>query len=194
MINETTIWNSFRNGDWEAFAQLYNYHYTLLTNYGFKFTHDINVIEDSIHDLFVKLWQNKHNLGSTTSVRNYLFKSLRGILFRKLDLEKKFSRFPAEEFAFSFEISYDEQLILKEHEKEVKDKLLELLNTLSNRQREIIYLRFYEGMSYEEIADVMSISISSTYKLLYKALDGLRHSLGNAHIQMLLYLCCTKCF
>lgn len=192
MTNETIIWNAFRNGDWEAFSQLYNHHYTLLNNYGYKFTTDINLIEDSIHDLFVKLWQNKSNLGATPSVRNYLFKSFRGILFRKLDALKKFSRLPAEEFAFSFEVSYDDQLVLKENEKEIKNKLLSLLNSLSNRQREIIYLRFYEGMSYEEIADVMSISVSSTYKLLYKALDGLRSALKNAHVQMMLSICLAK--
>ena len=194
MINETIIWNAFRNGDWEAFSQLYNHHYTLLNNYGYKFTNDTNLIEDSIHDLFVKLWQNKRNLGAASSVRNYLFKSLRGILFRKLDSQKKFSRLPAEEFAFSFEVSYDDQLVLKENEKEIKDKLLSLLNSLSNRQREIIYLRFYEGMSYEEIADVMSISVSSTYKLLYKALDGLRSAFKNAHVQMMLSICLAKYF
>jgi RNA polymerase sigma factor (sigma-70 family) len=53
-----------------------------------------------------------------------------------------------------------------------------VINTLPPRQKEIIFLRFYEGLSYDEIADIMSISINSAYKLLYKALENLQQIMG----------------
>ncbi len=42
---------------------------------------------------------------------------------------------------------------------------------MSPRQREIIHLRYYEEMEYDEIAVIMQLSVSSTYKLVYKAID-----------------------
>jgi len=75
-------WNSFKQGDWDAYAKLYNRYYSSLNNYGYKFTRDVSLIEDTIHDLFVKLWNSKANLGNPESVKNYLYKSMRGILFR----------------------------------------------------------------------------------------------------------------
>ena len=65
-------------------------------------------------------------------------------------------------------------MITRQEEQELRKQVIALVNTLPARQQEIIFLRFYEGMSYEEIAVIMDINMSSTYKLLYKALDNLQ--------------------
>src|SRR5688572_18364841 len=65
------LWKSFKSGDWEAYTSLYHAYYRSLNNYGHKFTRDLNLIEDAIHDLFVTLWTNRDNLGNPISVKNY---------------------------------------------------------------------------------------------------------------------------
>src|SRR5215213_1533307 len=92
MSNEHDImmWNSFKKGDYDAYTQLYNGYYKLLNNYGYKFTRDVSLIEDAIHDLFIKLWANRNNLGSPLSVKNDLYKSMRSVLFRKMQLQSRF--------------------------------------------------------------------------------------------------------
>lgn len=57
-------------------------------------------------------------------------------------------------------------------------ELTHLIEDLPKRQKECIYLRFYEGMSYQEISDIMDIEIGSTYKLLYKAIEKLYENLA----------------
>jgi RNA polymerase sigma factor (sigma-70 family) len=172
------IWLSFKQGDWSAYTTIYNGFYKLLNNYGYKFTRDTDVIEDAIQDLFVKLWNNKTSLGAPASVKNYLFKSLRSILFRKLKSNSRFMNLSeGDDYAFSFEISYDHQLIVEEEQRELQQTIQKVLSQLPARQREIVYLRFYEGLSYEEIAEVMSIHINSVYKLWYKVLDNLQATL-----------------
>jgi RNA polymerase sigma factor (sigma-70 family) len=167
-------WDSFKKGDWSAYTALYEQHYKLLNNYGYKFTRDTSLIEDAIHDLFIKLWTNKRTLGDPPSVKNYLYKSLRSILFRKMQVQSRFVDLQDEDYAFNVEISHDNQLILNEEELSLQTNIKEVLDKLPGRQQEIVYLRFFEGLSYEEIADIMSIHINSTYKLLYKALDNLQ--------------------
>jgi RNA polymerase sigma factor (sigma-70 family) len=178
----TILWNAFKKGDWEAYTSLYHAYYRLLNNYGYKFTKNTNLIEDAIHDLFVTLWANRDNLGNPISVKNYLYKSIRNILFRKIKAESRFADLQEDNESIPFEVSYDHQMILNEEEKSLQQTIKGVLHKLPARQQEIIYLRFYDGLSYEEIADIMSINVSSTYKLLYKALENLQQSLTCASI------------
>lgn len=172
------VWNSFKNGNWISYRQLYGDHYRALNNYGYKFTKDVSLIEDSIHDLFVKLWTNRSTLGSPpSSIRNYLYKALRNILFRKLKLHARFAFLDDDNYAYTFEVSCDTQLMEDEEEKILRERIKEILDKLPARQKEIVYLRFYEGLSYEEVADVMSIDIHSVYKLWYKAMENLKDSM-----------------
>ena len=181
------VWNSFRNGNWISYGQLYDDHYRALNNYGYKFTKDVSLIEDAIHDLFVKLWTNRSTLGNTPpSVRNYLYKALRNILFRKIKAQSRFSSLESDDYDYTFEVSCDNLLIEDEEEKLLRNTIKDILEKLPARQKEIVYLRFYEGLSYEEVAEVMAIDIHSVYKLWYKAMEGLKDSM---HYLLSWYIC-----
>jgi RNA polymerase sigma factor (sigma-70 family) len=175
--HEKRIWNSFKKGEWEAYAQLYDLYYRRLNNYGYKFTRDVSLIEDAIQDLFVKLWTNKDSLGEPPSVRNYMYKALRNTLFRKMKVQARFLAAPLDDYNYTFEVSYDSQMILEEDERRLQEIIKGVISNLPARQQEIVYLRFYEGLIYEEIADIMSINVTSVYKLWYKAMDNLKDSL-----------------
>lgn len=166
------LWNLFKQGDWNAYTRLYNEHYALLNNYGYKFTKETNLIEDAIQDLFIALWTNRSQLNNPISVKNYLYKALRTNLFRKIKIQSRFTVIQEDE-SMPFDVSFDQQMILEEEESILRRKIKSVVNTLPPRQQEIVFLRFYEDFDYTEIADIMDITIASTYKLLYKALHNL---------------------
>lgn len=170
--NEALVWETFKNGDWDAYQTIYNNYFKLLNNYGYKFTRDKSLIEDAVHDLFVKIWVNRNTLGTPISLKNYLYKSLRGIIIRKLQKQAKYTGID-EEPPFFFEVSFEDQIVTGEEEAGLKERMKSVIQTLPQRQQEIIYLRFYEGFSYAEIVEIMDINISSVYKLLYKAVGNL---------------------
>ena len=182
------LWNSFKTGDWDAYTGLYHAYYRLLNNYGHKFTKDINLIEDAVHDLFVTLWTNRNNLGSPLSVKNYLYKSIRNILLKKIKSASRIFHLEEDSDSIPFVVSFDHQLISNEEEKRIQQTISGVLNKLPPRQQEIIFLRFYEGLSYEEAADIMGIHVSSAYKLLYKALDNVQQSLTYTGLGLLTLL------
>ncbi len=193
--NETSYmeWNAFKAGDWDAYMQLYNTYFKLLNNYGYKFTRDASLIEDAVHDLFVNLWAKKTELGNPVSVKNYLYKSLRNLLFRKMEKQQRFVNIDADEdYPFNFEVSFDTILIEDEQEKNLQRKIKEAVQSLPARQQEIVYLRFYEGLSYEEIADIMNLNINSTYKLLYKAIAKLQEKIKLADLLIVLCVLASK--
>lgn len=175
---DTRIWLSYREGDELAFRQLYDMYNTGLMQYGFRFTQNQHVIEESVQDLFIKLWQNRKNIGPTPSVKFYLYKSFRRILARKLEYLPDTTAYTEEDgkLQFRFEIGQDEVLIQKEHLQELKQKLETAMNGMTDRQREAIYLKFYENLSHEQISEMMNITSKATYKLLYRALGHLREN------------------
>ena len=183
------LWKSFKLGNWSAYEALYKKYFSILNNYGFKFTKENELVEDAVHDLFVRLWTSRERLSDPESVKNYLFKSMRNILLRKMKSEEKFTDIDGQEYPLSFSISYGTETFQRIEDQELRARIRFFIETLPARQQEIIFLRFYEELSYEEIAGVMSISINSAYKLLYKALDNLQNTFGTSFsISMILSL------
>jgi len=145
-------WNSFKEGNWAAYTSIYNSYFKLLCNYGYKFTPDTNIIEDCVHDLFVKLWTNRNSLGNPISIKNYLYKALRHAIFRKIQTSGRYNSITENDedtYSFTFEVSFDAQLIAAEEEQELQSKIKSLLKNLPSRQQEIIFLRYYESLSYD---------------------------------------------
>jgi RNA polymerase sigma factor (sigma-70 family) len=174
------MWRSFKQGEWDAYTRLYDSYFGVLNNYGYKFTREKELIEDAVHDLFVRLWTTKERLSDPVSVRNYLFKAMRNILLRKMKGEEKFTDIDGQEYPLSFSISYSSETLKRIEDRELQKRIKTFIETLPPRQQEIIYLRFYEELSYEELAEIMSISINSAYKLLYKALENLQNTFGTS--------------
>ena len=79
-----TLLASFQAGNMAAFSQLYNLHINVLFNYGLKLTIDKELLKDCIHDIFVKLYTKKDELGTIDNLRSYLFISLKNKLCDEL--------------------------------------------------------------------------------------------------------------
>lgn len=187
MRDDKAIWDAFRFGDESSLKVIFEQFYTPLFNYGHKFSMDDHLIEDTLQDLFVKLWKNRDNIKETGSVKNYLYKSFRRVLLRRLDMEQRKYSFSVleEDLDRIQELGYDQELISRERLEKIKANLSLALGKMSPRQREIIHLRYYEEMEYDEIAALMQLSISSTYKLVYKAIDTLRNHLSKTDLLLL---------
>lgn len=189
-LHDVERWNKFRKGDKEAYALLYKIYFRRLYNYGRKFTSDTECVKDCIQDLFTKLWRNKSTVGETSSVKNYLFCSFRRILIDKINHQKKDALSEEIDDSYTFEISlpYESLLINHQAEAERKEELARAIQALSSRQKEAIFLKFYESNSYEEVASIMAISTKSLYKLVAKAITTLRESVKKTYFLLSLLL------
>jgi RNA polymerase sigma factor (sigma-70 family) len=194
MKDEQLIWDTFRFGDESSFRMLFEEYYTRLFNYGHKFSADDHLIQDALQDLFTRLWKNRENIRETGSVRNYLYKSFRRVLLRMLEVHhRKYEFSPLVEVTHpATEFGYDETMISRERLEAVRVNLARALEKMTPRQREIIHLRYYAELEYEEIAVVMQLSAASTYKLLYKAIDTLRQYLSRKDLYILYSLLSLK--
>jgi RNA polymerase sigma factor (sigma-70 family) len=166
------LWNSFKNGDVKAFEQLFRDHYPGLRQYGVRLNRDHNLVEDTIQDLFVELWQSKSGV-QVNSVKAYLFKALKFKIFKAIKKTLQ-TRSLEEEIDMDFDLSHENLLISRADEIKRIEGLNKAIQELSNRQKEIIYLKIQQGLSYEEISDVMHLNYQVCRNLFSQALKSLR--------------------
>ncbi|MCW3107685.1 MAG: polymerase, sigma-24 subunit, subfamily [Segetibacter sp.] len=175
-LDDKVLLQEIVRGDYKAFTRLYETHVAQLTNYAFKFTDDLQIIEDSIHDIFVWLWNNPAQLEIIHSIKAYLLKSVRTSILLKIQKYKKIVLFeePDEKEASGFFISGEEEYIDTESYFILKEKMTTVLSLLTSKQKEVIYLRFYQGLSFDQIAENMNLSTKACYKLMGRAISELR--------------------
>ena len=174
----TQLWDAFRGGDAEALAALFEAYYDALYGYGRKLTSDEELVKDCIQNLFQKLWRRRAGIRAAPLVKTYLFKALRRHLGDETKLLSRHRHLlPAYSDSFEVTYSHEEFLISQQTDAEQRHRLLAALNQLSKRQREALYLRFFDGFSYERVAEVMSLNTQSVRNLIFKALQVLRQVL-----------------
>ena len=169
------IWENFQAGDKEAYAFLYNLYVEDLFRYGTKLCNDDDLVKDSIQDIFIDLYlKRKSNKSNPLNLKYYLILALKRDLVKKIHREKRLSDKGESEIIFETEYTIENSIIEEEEECQLNLNISKLLRGLTSKQKEALYLRFNQALSYPEIAGVMNISIDSARKKVYQALKKIR--------------------
>lgn len=185
------LWRRFKEGDDEAFFDLYDQYVDILYRFGSQYLKDRDLIKDCIHDLFLDLYKYRKKLSDTDNIRFYLFCVLRHKIQREQVKNKAIAYIDEIQLLQDDSVSsYEDDLVASETEREKLKLLQEALKTLSNKQCETISLKFRYNLSYPEIAKILNISVESVRTSIYRALKELRISLKEKgqSIQLLYFL------
>lgn len=176
-------WEELRNGREEALFSLYKTLYASLFNYGFVTYRDRENVEDAINQMFLEIWENRSSLKPVMNVKSYLFTYLR----RKIGREKTIaSRVPVPDVE-AYERSVLDYIVELQLEEEMRQKIMLAINKLTSRQKQLIMLRFYENMDYEEISKKTGLVAQTVYNNIHQAIKSLRLELG-VSMHILLFL------
>ena len=171
---QSALWKSFKNGNVSALEDIYITYFDLLCMYGRQFSpDDYSLVEDCLQDLFLQLYANinKHDLADTNSIKYYLMKSLRRAILRKKKAENIISK---KINCSSFHLQLQASETMNEEEQLKMVLVKKFIDRLPIRQKKAVYLRFEQGLSYSEIAQIMHLQIGSVYKIIYKAIEHLK--------------------
>lgn len=178
-MSDSLLWAELKNGSQRALRDIYDQNVVKLESYARKFTSETELIEDTIHDIFVQIWEKKDGLSHTDSIIKYLCVTLRRELIRRMEKSRNTTGFEyAENKDIHFQLSAEDLIIEGEQNDKRSAGLHDAFGLLSNRQKEAIFLKFYEEMSYEEICDVMDINYQSVRNLISKGIIELRKFLA----------------
>ncbi|GAA3553218.1 sigma-70 family RNA polymerase sigma factor [Snuella lapsa] len=177
---EIIFWENLRKGQVNALEGLYDLFIDDLYAYGIKQVYDKGYIMDCIHDLFVDLYKYRSKLSPTDNVRFYLFKSLKRKINKKYSEKGVWIDNDISDIEASMDKNYTEswekKIIKEESVNEKKVWLLSALNKLTQKQKEVIFLRYNQEKTYEEIAKIMGVSVATARTIVYRAIKILRES------------------
>ncbi|NJN34764.1 MAG: sigma-70 family RNA polymerase sigma factor [Saprospiraceae bacterium] len=180
------LWQALRSDDEAALNHLFSDYYNQLFKTGLKLGASTYHIEDAIQLIFIDLWKYRHTLSAIDSFEAYLKSSLKKRLERQAqneplgacnDSEGYVNRLNAGfalrgvdgsvEKELSVD-SYEEILILQEMDSEKKAQIKSVLECLTPRQKEIVLLKYFEELSYNEIAERTALQTDSIYKIVHE--------------------------
>nr|WKN36206.1 RNA polymerase sigma factor [Tunicatimonas sp. TK19036] len=166
------LWKQLKKDDHHAFETIYRRHYPALYRFALRFYPNNVVAEQSIQELFIRIWERRSHIAEVDSPKAYLFTALR----RELLQQKKKITLPSIAFTPSMAFVYSPQDIQIQQEEESlrHAELVEALNTLPVRQREAVYLKYYEELSYQEVSRIMGINYQSVVNLIFRAFSSLK--------------------
>jgi RNA polymerase sigma factor (sigma-70 family) len=176
MRENQLLWKSFLQGNKEALATIFLLFHDDLYRYGLKLAGNNNLVEDSLQDLFLQLWKNRQNLRQVDNLKPYLFKSFRNHVIDNVELQNPVTHIEID-FEHPFEVTYSPEdfIIQQQVTEEYQLKIAEALNNLSSRQREAIYLRYFEDLDFDMIAIIMDMNVQSVRNTLHRGLQALRN-------------------
>lgn len=175
--NETVLWKLFKEGDEHAFSSLFELTSDRLYRYGTKFVKDEELVKDCIQELFIKLYENRHQLPALDNPLFYLFCSLKNLLIDALRRNQRMVYLSPEELPFhaQFVLNQEDD---EEPDDNIKARFEEVVALLSDRQKEVIYLHFQADMTYEEISQLLGINNQSVRNIIYRAMEKIRACLN----------------
>jgi RNA polymerase sigma-70 factor (ECF subfamily) len=175
-------WIQLQKGHKQALCEIYNQHYIGLMNYGIKLTGRRDLTRDCITQILLRLWDNRSKLPCVENVRSYLLTSLRRELIGEIKMEGNRSlknRLFGQSIQTA-EAPYEEYIVELQHNKEMKEKLMNAVAQLTQREKELLKLKFFEDLDYDEIAARCNITKRTAYNIIHQSLKSLRLILVSA--------------
>jgi RNA polymerase sigma-70 factor (ECF subfamily) len=174
----SNVWVNHKDGlTEETFSKLLEEYYPILFNFGVTFCDDKDLLKDTLQDLFLSIWENRTRL-EIEDTKNYLLKSLRNNLYRNMRSQKNVSVDDGGSLDFfGYESSIEKIIITNETAFQCTLQLEALIAKLSDKQREVVFLKYYQGLSNEEIAHILSVNKQSVANSVHRIITILREKL-----------------
>ena len=186
--SDTFLWQAFKKGDRTAFEQLYKKYFKDLGRYGLRLNPNKDLVEDAIQDVFIDLWKRKEYLSDVENVKLYLYRATRNQFNRTIQKDIFEGSEDINNILDYLGTLSSEQESIENESNQIRTRSIQnAMNNLSNRQAEAIHLRFYQGLSLDEIALLMKIQKQVVKNLLSKSYIILKISLKNL-ISIVLFL------
>ena len=158
------------------FKEFYDACFNKLYFLGLKYTNDVQIVEDSIQNLFISFIQYRKRLPEVKNVNGYIYKSFYYLLIKELRKRGKLKSEPEfHDSALGFYVTKDPVVFSEKEEQDLCVKqVLGIMKTLPKKQQEAIYLKFTLGLTYAEMAEYLHITIESSRVIISRAMSNIR--------------------
>ena len=170
--------NLLKKDDQLAYTEIFERYSRLLVNHAYKILENQDEANDVVQEVFLTIWNKRHELAVTGSLSSYLYKAVKNRVLNHIAHEKVVSRY-ADSISDFIEQDYvfaDSNL----REKELEAIIAKEIALLPEKMREVFLLRKVEELSYDEIAIQLNITDKTAKQQVYNSLKILRGKLKSA--------------
>ncbi len=173
---DRNLFEEIRKDNEKAFEKLFHNYYGHLCLFASRILQDDISAEEIVQDFFVKLWEKRHQLSIETSVKNYLFRSVKNLCLNFIQHNKIKLRYAQSVLS---DASNNQLLENSFTEINLAEKIEESIQSLPEKRQIIFRLSREDGLKYREIAEKLNISIKTVEAQMGLAIKTLREKLKN---------------
>jgi len=176
-----------KEGDMVAFYHIYERYCARLYGFVLRYIKQEQDAEEIVHEVFIKIWEARDKIDVYSSFESFIFTIAYNStisMFRKRTKEKKYM----EHLRSLQQVEKAPDLTDEIHFNELNDQVQTLLNELTPRQKEIFQLSREKGLSHEEIAKKLNITVNTVKKHMVNTLAFLKSHLDTNMITSLLFI------
>ena len=178
------LWNQFLEGDEKAYLYIYKLYAQDMYSYGMLFTTNSEFVKDCLHDVFIKIHRNRRKLSQVDNIRLYLLKAMKNYLFDVFDKKKELFHNDTIEPVFSPEYTIEDKIIRQEELHYQSRKIRQMLESLTPRQKEVLYYRYMKNLTYDEIGEIMQMNYQSILNLIQRSIKKLRETFAESKVYL----------
>ncbi len=181
---EIKLIKKISEGDEFAFEHLFRTYHASLFYYAKSLTHNEEISKEIVNDVFLKFWDKRASLTIRTSIKSYLYISVRNRFLNLLRQKNDWLEYQSEEDLKikEYEInhgSFADSIPRYILDKELESKIHEIIDSLPEQCSKIFKMSRFEDMKSGEIAEKLGLSIRTIDNQIYKALKKIRELLEN---------------
>jgi RNA polymerase sigma factor (sigma-70 family) len=172
--NDRLLWSQLKRGNNEALGIIFLEQYDDLYAYGIKLVRNEDFVRDTIQDLFVKLWTSNSKLRDVVHIKPYLIKAFRNLIIDQTRTNQRISEILFSELNDNVSFEVADFKTDSDIEQEQISKLLLFLNNLPPRIKEALYLRYFIGLDFNDLSDVMNVNVQSVRNMISQGIRLLK--------------------
>lgn len=182
---DAPYWNDLKNGDSAALGFLYDKYVDKLFATAYRLTKNRELARDAVQEVFLEIWQYRHSITEVQYSQSYLSKVLLSLTLKKIKKEKLSVHKELEESLVAPDLNIENLLVARDLEQEKKTRLANAIAKLTERQKQVLKLHYTDGLSYEQIAEKLSINYQSVNNLAFRTISQLRNLMYSILIALL---------
>lgn len=189
LTEDKELYLKLRDGDERAFQTLFRKYYPAMCHFANQFLADADVAEEIVQEMFVKIWEKRSVLNIETSVKHYLFRSVRNHCLNQLQHEKIKKQYASKVLSSATQDFNPDDYFL---EVDLIKRIEKSIESLPPKRKEIFRLSREQGMKYKEIAETLDISVKTVEAQMGLALKHLREELKDFSNYLMTLFCILK--
>ncbi len=178
------IFNQIKSGNKAEFDKLFRQYYQDLCRFAVYLSCSPTDAEEIVQDIFFKIWINRKKLTVHSSIKTYLFTSVRNSVYNLHKHEKVKNKYIEYEKAENINVESNDSLF---HE-EVINKINQTIDKLPDKRKQVFKLSKIEGLKYKEIAERLNISVKTVENHMGEALKFLRKNLNKSELIIIIIM------